>query len=148
MFKHILVPTDGSDLSIHALRWALGAARDLGNVQVLVLNVQPPFIPPTVADIPVAMVYPPDDYDKSAQETANGILHTAQEIAKGYGLTIETLYVQHASPYEAICETAEARSCDLIVMGSHGRKTFARLLLGSETTKVLSHTKVPVLICK
>lgn len=145
MFKHILVPTDGSDLSTAALKWTCHLAKDQG-AQLLVLNVQPPFIPPTVADIPVAMVYPPDDYDAVARQTAEGILEVSRQAAVAEGVSIEAVYEQHPSPYEAIIAMAEQRGCDLIVMGSHGRTGFAKLLMGSETSKVISHSKVPVLI--
>ena len=145
MFKHILLPTDGSELSTAALKWTCHLAKDQG-ARLLVLNVQPPFIPPTVADIPVAMVYPPDDYDTVARQTAEGILEVARQTAHEADQPIEAVYEQHPSPYEAICTMAEQRGCDLIVMGSHGRSGFAKLLMGSETSKVLSHSKVPVLV--
>lgn len=145
MFTHILVPVDGSDLSNTALAAALKLAGDFG-AKLSVLNVQPPFIPPTVADIPVAMVYPPDDYDKSAERAAREILAAAQAMGEGSGVAVESVYSQHPSTYEAIIETAGNVGADLIVMGSHGRKGLSSLLLGSETNKVLTHCKIPVLI--
>ena len=69
------------------------------------------------------------------------------EEARSAGVVCETVQIEEDHPYEAIIETAKQRGCDLIVMGSHGRSGIAAIVLGSVTTKVLTHTKIPVLVC-
>jgi nucleotide-binding universal stress UspA family protein len=145
MFKRILVPTDGSKLSKGAMKAALELAKDCG-ATVAVLNVQPPFTPPAVADIPVAMVYSPQEYDAAVEKSAKKILADAEKAAGELGVPVETYFVEDASPYEAIIRTAKKAKCDLIFMASHGRRGLSGLLLGSETHKVLTHCKIPVLV--
>ena len=85
-------------------------------------------------------------YMRYAHAEADPRLAEAEQQAKRVGVPCEILKVEHGQPYEAIIETADARGCDLITMASHGRRGISALLLGSETTKVLMHSKLPVLV--
>ena len=91
-----------------------------------------------------------DAFAEHAERTkAHGqkILNGVAEQARAAGVACETVQIEQDHPYEGIIETAERRGCDLIVMASHGRSGIAAIVLGSVTTKVLTHTKIPVLVC-
>jgi nucleotide-binding universal stress UspA family protein len=144
MYKHILIATDGSERSNRAVAdgVALGAALP---AQVTVLTVMVPLHtgdPKPVADIPGSAEF----VREYLHSQANEILAAAENIAAERGMTCETVCVNHDHPYRAIIETAEAKGCDLIVMASHGRSGIVALILGSETTKVLTHSRIPVLV--
>jgi len=145
MFKRILVPTDGSRLSRAALKDAVALASECG-ATVVALNVQPPYTPPAVADIPVTMVYAPKEYDLAVERASRKILADAEKLATAAGVAVETHYLQDPSVWESIVRTARRTKCDLILMASHGRRGLAGLVLGSETQKVLTHCKIPVLV--
>lgn len=145
MFKRILIPTDGSKLSRSAVKAGIELARFCQS-SVALLNVQPPFTPPAVADIPVAMVYSPDEYEQAVEKAANKVLADVKKLAVEAGVDADTYFVEDSSPYEAIIRTAKKAKCDLIFMASHGRRGLSGLLLGSETHKVLTHCKIPVLV--
>ena len=145
MFKKILVPTDGSKLSKQAVKAAVELAAEVG-AKVVALNVQPPFQPPVVAEVPIAYVYTPKEYEAAAGKAAQKVLAEAQKAAEAAGVSLEAVYEFDPSPYEAIIRIAKNRKCDLILMSSHGRRGLSGLLLGSETTKVLTHCKIPVLV--
>ena len=147
MYKHILVPTDGSPLSMKAVREAMRIAEPL-KARITALHVLVPFTPPQGME---AMVYHSSysvrDYERDmAKVSDKALARTAA--AAGPHSKIETLRAVHANPWEAIIKTARARKCDLIVMASHGRRGLQALLLGSETQKVLTHSKTPVLVCR
>jgi nucleotide-binding universal stress UspA family protein len=148
MFKHILFPTDGSQLSRKALATALALAKALG-ARISAIHVIEPYMPP-VTDL--AWVYPdpwsPEDYEKAATKASSVFLAQAMAEAKNAGVACETQSVIAGAPWDAIVKTATKRRCDLIVMASHGRRGFASMLLGSETQKVLTHASIPVLVCR
>jgi nucleotide-binding universal stress UspA family protein len=75
-------------------------------------------------------------------------LGAVADAAKAMGVTCETVHVERQRPYEGIIDTAKAKNCDLIVMASHGRRGMSAVVLGSETVKVLTHSKIPVLVCR
>ena len=145
MYKRILVPTDGSKLSTAALKAAIVLGKDTG-ATLVVLNVQPTYMPPIVSEIPVPYTYSPKDHEVAVKKAAGKILAAATKLAESAGVPLETRYVQDATPYEAIIRAAKRARCDLIVMASHGRRGLSGLLLGSETHKVLTHCKTPVLV--
>ena len=87
-----------------------------------------------------------DELRRHAQAEAERRLTEAEQEAKRVGVPCEVVKVEDRQPFEAIIETAEARGCDLIAMASHGRRGISALVLGSEATKVLTHSKLPVLI--
>ena len=90
----------------------------------------------------------PRAYAKECEARAEKYLGTIQILAKATGVAYEGLHVVHDAPYEAIIETAKKRGCDLIFMASHGRKGVSALVLGSETLKVLTHSRIPTLVCR
>jgi nucleotide-binding universal stress UspA family protein len=145
MFRKILVPTDGSELSAGAVAAALKLAEENG-ASVLALNIQPIYRPPIVAEVPVADFYTQDEYEKGAFEVAGKLLADVEAKAKAAQVPCKTLTVLDPSPWETIIRVAREEGCDLIFMASHGRRGMAGLLLGSETQKVLTHCKIPVLV--
>ncbi len=145
MYKHILIPTDGSALSEDAIRQGVAFAKSI-NAKVTVLTVSPRFH--TIAVDPVIVTDTPDRYQEHCETRAQGYLAIAKETAKTAGVACEGVHVMEDHPYKAIIEAAKNRGCDLIFMASHGRKGVSALVLGSETTKVLTHTKIPTLVCR
>ena len=145
MFRRMLVPTDGSELSANAVKAAVSLARESG-ASVVALNVQPVYRPPVVAEVPVADVYSQEEYEAGALEAANKVLAGVASETSSAGVACKTVALLDASPYEAIIRVARDEGCDLIFMASHGRRGMAHLLLGSETQKVLTHCKIPVLV--
>ena len=142
MYRHILIPTDGSPLSASAVENAALLAKAIG-AKVTVLTVVEPF--PALRAIPQSF-NAPDDYTRSAHADADRRLAEAEQQAKRSGIQCEVTKVEHGQPYEAIIETAHARGCDLIAMASHGRSGLAAVVLGSETTRVLTHSRIPVIV--
>lgn len=143
MYKHLLIAVDGSELSDKALAHGLELAKVIG-AKVTVLNVTQPWS--TIAVGEVAVAFPPEDYEKSVREAADRLLSREAAAAKAVGLTCDTLQASEAQPYKAILEAAKMTGADLIVMGSHGRRGLAGLLIGSVTHKTLTHGTIPVLV--
>jgi nucleotide-binding universal stress UspA family protein len=145
MHKHILIPTDGSALSQAAVEYGIALAKSVG-AKVTVLTVSTPFH--TFAVEPVMVTDTPEQYAKHIATVASKYLDAAKEVASASGVSCETLHLEHAHPYQAIIDTAAKKSCDLIVMASHGRRGISAIVLGSETTKVLTHSSTPVLVVR
>ncbi len=145
MYKHILIPTDGSELSEKALRQGIALAKVFG-ARVSALTVSPTFH--NLAVDPVMVTATPDQYEKDCQVRADKYLGVAKIEAGIAGVPCETQHVVNDHPFQVIVDTARTKNCDLIVMASHGRRGMSALLLGSETTKVLTHSKIPVLVCR
>jgi nucleotide-binding universal stress UspA family protein len=145
MYKHVLIPTDGSALSEMAVRHGLALARAVG-ARVTVLTVSLPFR--SFALDPTMVSDNPAQYEQDCKALAEKALGMARAEAGVAGVSCETMHVAQAQVYRAIVETAEAKGCDLICMSSHGRRGVSALVLGSETTKVLTHSKIPVLVCR
>jgi nucleotide-binding universal stress UspA family protein len=146
MYKHILVPTDGSALSLKAARAAGKLAAKL-EAQITAIYVIAPYMPPGGSEsIVFEAAYSQREYEKAMRATADKAL--AKVAAAAGGVACATVTKTHAHPWEAIIDVAKSRKCDLVVMASHGRRGLAGLLLGSETQKVLTHTKTPVLVCR
>lgn len=143
MFTHILLPTDGSELSNAAIQKGIQLAKSIG-AKVTGLHVIRPFTTPDV----VALVFGDSEehYFKVAQQQAEDYLAVIGRAAKEAGVHCETEFVTGNHPYEAIIWAAEEHGCDLIAMASHGRSGIQSMLIGSETAKVLTHTKLPVLV--
>lgn len=143
MFKHILLPTDGSEASDVAVQAVVGLARDMG-AQVTAMHVVPPFHTFTYrADM---LEDTEEQYDKDSNAQARKILATVEQKAQEAGVQVETLVIRSDDVYRAIIDTASTRNCDLIAMASHGRRGVRGLLLGSDTQKVLTHSQLPVLV--
>jgi nucleotide-binding universal stress UspA family protein len=141
VFKHILLPTDGSELAERAVRKGIEFAKSM-NARVTGIFAIPEYRyswepPDTVA---------PERYRLHWTDAANNILGFVEERAKLEGVSCDTVYQSEVEPYEGIIRAAEAHGCDLIFMASHGRSGMGALLLGSITNKVLTHTKIPVLV--
>ena len=136
MYRHILIPTDGSELSQGALAHGIAMAKVI-NAKVTVVAVSAPF-QTFFADPTLVM---PGEFAKEH-------LERAREAASATGFGIETVHVEHDHPYQAIIDAATQRGCDLIVMASHGRRGLSAVVLGSETVKVLTHSTIPVLVVR
>ena len=145
MFKHILVPTDGSELSQEATRRAAAFAKEIG-ARVTLFYAKPDF--PECFFGEGALVDPgaPEKFMALAEEEAVKILDYAKDLCLKEGVSCDCLNVASDIPYEAIIDAATQCDCDLIFMASHGRRGVGALLLGSETSKVLTHSKIPVLV--
>lgn len=145
MFKHLLVPTDGSELSQLAVRKAVDFACEIGAV-VTLFYAKPGF--PVAYFGEGALIDPvtPEQFSAMAEQQANGVLQAGLALCQSAGVACSSLATVHDAPYEAIIEAAEQVGADLIFMASHGRSGISALLLGSETNKVLTHSKIPVLV--
>jgi nucleotide-binding universal stress UspA family protein len=148
MYKHILIPTDGSALSLKAAKEAAKLA-GAGKAKVTALYVVAPYMPPVMGDgyIPASTGDLARRYREAAEKTAAKALDKLAAAA-GAKMRCEKVVVINDQPWAGIIKAAKARKCDVIVMASRGRGGFAGLFLGSETTKVLSHSKTPVLVCR
>jgi nucleotide-binding universal stress UspA family protein len=148
MYKHILVPTDGSPLSNRAARTAAKLARQTGARMTAVYAIAP-IGPPIVLDhYIVDTAYTKDGYEKAMRKTAEKALAKVMAEAEAQDVKCKAFSIVEGHPWEAIVKAARIEKCDLIVMASHGRRGLEGLLLGSETNKVLVHSKTPVLVCR
>ncbi|MDR1063468.1 MAG: universal stress protein [Azoarcus sp.] len=145
MFKHILVPTDGSPLSDTAVARAIAFAKEI-NARITFFYSQPDFPMPIYGEGALIDPTTPEQFAQSAQQEALRILNRAKTAAEAEGITTGIDTQVNEIPYEAIVNAADRHDCDLIFMASHGRRGIAGLLLGSETQKVLTHSKIPVLV--
>jgi nucleotide-binding universal stress UspA family protein len=144
MFKHILVPTDGSSLSHGAAEQAVALAK-LTGAQLTAFHVAPAYHF-DLGEGPAHDFVPPNDYAARIAEEIQPHLEEVKELARAAGIACEARYTLSDFPAEAIVNAVEKYGCDAIVMGSHGRKGLNKLLLGSETEKVLMSTHVPVVV--
>jgi nucleotide-binding universal stress UspA family protein len=144
MFKRLLVPTDGSDLSLRAANTAIEMAAAL-KASVLFLHVATPFH--TISYMAEMLAATELEYTQEAIARAERYLAEVRDLASRAGVPCDTTHALEDQPDEVIVRVAAERQCDLIVMGSHGWRGLNRLLLGSVTQKVLLTAKVPVLVC-
>lgn len=144
MFKNILIATDGSELAGKGVVAGLELAKTLGAKVTIMIAIEP-WKSMVVGE--AAFAFPIEEYEKAAAESAQTILKASSDLAASAGVPCETLHVTNF-PAEGIVETAEAKGCDLIVVTSHGRRGLARAVLGSQASRVLTLSKVPVLVCK
>jgi nucleotide-binding universal stress UspA family protein len=148
MYKHILVPTDGSKLSQKAVAAAAALAKASG-ARLTGVYVIPPYTPPVYGEgIAYVPEMTPKAYKELTEREAKRALAAVEVEADAAGVPAKVVALTHEHAWEGIIRTAKSKKCDLIVMASHGRKGLAGLLLGSETTKVLTHSKIPVLVCR
>ena len=145
MYQHILIPIDGSELSQQAIEHGIALAKSV-NAKVTVMTVTAPF--QLFAIEPGIVTDTPEQYEKRAEALAAKDLNAAMEVAKAARISCDIIRVEHEHPYRAIIDTAAQKSCDLIVMASHGRRGISAVVLGSETVKVLTHSAVPVLVVR
>lgn len=143
MFKRILLPTDGSELSSRAVLAGVSFAKEVG-AQLVGMTALPDFKTFTAnADM---LESTEDEYLAASEARAGKHLAVIADAARAAGVDCSTLLVRSDDPHDAILRTARDRACDLIIMASHGRHGMTGLLLGSETQKVLVHSAIPVLV--
>jgi len=146
MFKNILIPTDGSEQSQRAIRTGIALAK-IHQAKITGIHVIPDYhllIAYEGAFDPVTE----ERIEEEAMARAEGYLAFMKSAAHEAGIACDTVCETSDHPYDAILKAAENKGCDLILMTSHGRKGLAAVLLGSETRKVLTHAKVPVLVVR
>jgi nucleotide-binding universal stress UspA family protein len=146
MFTNILIPTDGSEQSQRAVRIGIDLAK-LHQARITGIHVIPDYhllIAYEGAFDPVTE----ERIEEEAKARAESYLAYVKNAAQDAGIACDTVCETSDHPYDAILRTADAKGCDLILMTSHGRKGLAAVLLGSETRKVLTHAKVPVLVVR
>jgi nucleotide-binding universal stress UspA family protein len=148
MYRHILIATDGSALAEKAVSHGLSLAKSVG-AKVTALIVEAPF---NVNDVPDSKVRPMSEaieqHSEHTRQHADRVLSQVADAAKAADVACEIVQIEHGQPYQAIITAAKDNDCDVIVMASHGRSGISALLLGSVTHKVLTHTKIPVLVCR
>jgi len=148
MFKHILLPTDGSKLSDQAVKRGIALAKAIG-AKVTGIHVVPEYR--MMADEGFIAPMSPQLKQRFEEESrlhARKIVDAIEQKAKKAGIEFEGAIVNSDFPYQQIIYAAEKHNCDVIVMASHGRRGLSSLLLGSETAKVLTHSKIPVLVVR
>lgn len=145
MFKHLLVPTDGSALSVSTVQRAISFAKEAG-AKITFFYAQPDFPMPIYGEGALIDPTTPEQFAKATAQEADQILSQAQGEAEAQGVLAAKDTAVNEVPYEAIIDAAGRHGCDLIFMASHGRRGLASLLLGSETQKVLTHSTIPVLV--
>ncbi len=144
MYKRILFPTDGSEITAKAVQTALGMARMTG-AELNVLAVKEPFPYSAISEMqPV----PPQEFFDAQERVASARVTAVTDAAHAAGVRNVGHTVEALHPWEAILDHAKTQDCDLIVMASHGRRGMSALLLGSETQKVLTHSTLPVLVVR
>ena len=146
MYRHILIPTDGSELAEQAVTNGLSLAKSLGAKVTVIIVEEPNWLAvPSFAEHGAF-----EELGKLTEQIKKYVasaLNRAADAAKQAGVPCDTIQVKDAQPYQAIIATAADKGCDLIVMASHGRSGLSAVVLGSVTNKVLTHTKIAVLVC-
>jgi nucleotide-binding universal stress UspA family protein len=145
MFKHLLVPTGGDEFWLSAIRPAVAFASDAG-ARITFLYVEHAFPAMYVGEGAIMDENAPAKFHEQIDSQAHQVLSIAEETARDAGVECTILALICESPYEAIIEAAQRNACDLIFMAIHGRSGIGRRLISSEPEKVLSHTKIPVLL--
>ena len=144
MFKRILVPTDGSEITAKAVATSIELARSTG-AKLYTISVKEPFPYSAISEMQPT---PPQEFFDAQERIAAGRIEQVLDAARAADVQCEGHTVEALHPWEAIIDHAKQTNCDLIVMASHGRRGVSALLLGSETTRVLVHCDLPVLVVK
>jgi len=144
MFKRILVPTDGSDITQKAIDTSIALAKSLG-AELHTICVKEPFPDGAISEMQPT---PPQEFFDAQERIATRHVAAVAEACAVAGVPCEARTVEGLHPWESIIEHATKMGCDLLVMASHGRRGVSALLLGSETQKVLTHTQIPVLVVR
>jgi len=142
MFKHILIPTDGSELALEAVKAGIEFARETG-ARITFVTVTLPFPNSALSGFAPQLK---GVYEEGTQRMAEERLAKAIELARAAGVPHDTRAMHGTAPYQCIVQAAQEAGCDAIFMASHGRRGVSGLLLGSETQKVLTHSKLPVIV--
>jgi nucleotide-binding universal stress UspA family protein len=146
MFKHMLVPTDGSSASIRAIEQGIDLAKAIG-ARITFLTVSRPWKLFSLDPLLVGARNEKEYLEESARFAALR-LNVGEELAKSKGVQATAVHMYEEHPWKAIVDEAKRVGCDLIVMASHGHKGTVALVLGSETLKVLTHAAIPVLVMR
>lgn len=144
MYRNILVPTDGSDITAKAVQSAITLAKTLG-ATLTAVSVKEPYPYSAISEM---QAVPPQEFFDTQERIAAARVKDVVDAATAAGLGCVGLTVEALHAWEAVVDTAKDKGCDLIVMASHGRRGVSALLLGSETQKVLTHCQIPVLVIK
>jgi nucleotide-binding universal stress UspA family protein len=145
MYKHILIPTDGSKLADKAIEAGIEFARSSG-AKVTLFTAVPEYQPPSEAEVMGRRVISLWDHERISRDNADAILLPAAERLRAAGVECDTAYSECNRPFEAIVAAAQGHGCDLILMSSHGRSGLGRLWYGSETHDVIAHSRIPTLV--
>ena len=145
MYKHILIPTDGSELAEKAVAAGIEFARASG-ARVTLFTAVPEYKPPSEAAIMAGRISSIADHARESERIASGIVSSASRQAHAAGVAFDTDYVQSNEPWRAIIDAAQRHHCDAIFMASHARKGLAALWHGSQTHEVLTHSTLPTLV--
>ena len=144
MFTRILGPTDGSEITMKAIDTSIALAKSVG-AQLYTISVKEPFPYSAISEMQPT---PPQEFFDAQERIAAKRVQAVSDASKAAGVPCEAHTVEALHPWEAIIDHAKRMDCDLLVMASHGRRGVSALLLGSETQKVLTHSKVPVLVVR
>lgn len=148
MFKNILVPTDGSSLAGRGAKAGIKLAKSLG-ARVTAAYVMAPYVPPMYGEaVMYAPAFDPKEYRKLSEKQAEKALAAVEREAKAAGVRCKSVSLTDPQPWSGILKAARSQKCDAIAMASHGRGGLGGLILGSETTRVLAHSKIPVLVMR
>ena len=145
MYKHILIPIDGSETAGRALDAGIDFARE-SRAKVTLFTAVPEYQPPGDAEVIGRRVVSLWDHERLSRENAHAILDPAAERLRAAGVECDTAYSECDRPFAAIVEAAQSHGCDLILMSSHGRRGLSELWYGSETHAVLKHSSIPTLV--
>ena len=145
MYKHILIPIDGSPTADKAVQAGVDFARG-AKARVTLFTAVPEYQPPGDAELLARRAVSLWDHERLSRDKAQAILQPAAERLRAAGIEYQTAYAECNRPHEAIIDAARAHGCDLILMSSHGRRGLSELWYGSETHAVLKHSSIPTLV--
>jgi nucleotide-binding universal stress UspA family protein len=147
MFRRLLVPTDGSAPSARAIRQAVRLAREQ-HAEIVGFYAGPPWTLPMYGEYLPPEALSQQDHARAVKDAAQRYFREIRSAAASAGVRARCYHVTGEHPHEEIVKAARANGCDLIVIASHGRRGLSRVLLGSETSKVLAHAAIPVMVCR
>jgi nucleotide-binding universal stress UspA family protein len=145
VYKHILIPTDGSEVAEKAVAAGIDYARESG-ARVTLFTAVPEYRPPSEGEIRAGKIVSIADFARESEKKAKGVLSSAIRQASAARLEFDTDHAQSDLPWQAIVDAATRNGCDAIFMASHGRKGLAAVWHGSQTREVLTHSKLPTLV--
>ena len=145
MFKHILVPTDGSELSQQTARHAIAFAKSIG-ARITFFSARPPYHADYSGEGTLVDFRSPEEFDAATETKAKSILDEICKLATEAGVQSKAVSDVSDGPYPAIIDAAESYACDMIFMAWHGRKGLSSIIMGSQTNKVLTNSTIPVLV--
>lgn len=145
MYKHILIPTDGSDLAEKAVANGIEYAREAG-AKVTLFTAVPEYQPPSESDVFAKRVVSIDEHERRSRDKAQHVLAHGAELARAAGVDFDTDYAEDDRPAHAIVAAARRHGCDAVFMASHGRSGLSRLVHGSETSEVIRTSDLPTLV--